>query len=332
MSKKSIVVAGAGILGLWQAYVLARAGNRVRLVEESTEPFARSSSRWAAAMIGPECEAEGAPPIVRDLGHEGLALWRAMYPGLVVNGTLVVAPARDTADLARFAGMTEQHEIADAARIAALEPDLSGRFERGLFYSGEAHVDAMKAMNWLLTEIRALGVGIDLGQPWQPHGEDVTIDCRGIGAKTDLPSLRGVRGERILIQSRDVTLSRPVRLLHPRQPIYVVPHNEGRFVVGASVIEREDDGPITLKSALDLLGSAYALHPAFGEASILDIGAGIRPAFPDNVPRVIVEDDGRMIRVNGAYRHGFLLAPVLAKAVVTYVSDGRVESPLFGNS
>ena len=75
-------------------------------------------------MIAPECEAEGAPPIVRDLGHEGLALWRAMYPGLVANGTLVVAPARDAADLARFARMTDQHEIADAARIAALEPDL----------------------------------------------------------------------------------------------------------------------------------------------------------------------------------------------------------------
>ena len=88
---------------------------------------------------------------------------------------------------------------------------------------------------------------------------------------------------------------------------------------------------MTLKSALDFLGSAYALHPAFGEASIIDIGAGIRPAFPDNVPRVVVEEDGRMIRVNGAYRHGFLLAPVLAKAVLAYLSDGRIESPLFSH-
>ena len=59
-----------------------------------------------------------------------------------------------------------------------------------------------------------------------------------------------------------------------------MPQGDGRFVVGASVIEREDDGPMTLKSALDLLGSAYALNPAFGEASILDMGAGVRPAFP----------------------------------------------------
>ncbi len=97
-----------------------------------------------------------------------------------------------------------------------------------------------------------------------------------MAARGDLPKLRGVRGERVLIETRDVKLSRPVRLLHPRQPIYVVPQGDGRFVVGASVIEREDDGPMTLKSALDLLGSAYALNPAFGEASILDLGAGVQ--------------------------------------------------------
>jgi glycine oxidase len=89
---------------------------------------------------------------------------------------------------------------------------------------------------------------------------------------------------------------------------------------------------MTLKSALDLLGSAYALHPAFGEASILDMGAGVRPAFPDNVPRIVIEDDGRTIRVNGVYRHGFLLAPVLAQLVVGFLSDGRRQSPLFSNA
>jgi glycine oxidase len=327
MSKPSITVIGAGIMGLWQTYLLARVGHRVRLIEQSAEPFARSSSRWAAAMIAPECEAEGAPPIVRELGREGLALWQEIYPETVVNGTLVVAPARDATDLARFARVTERHELIDAKHIASLEPDLSGRFGRGLYYSGEGHVEARKAMGWLLSEAKALGVEAIFGTAWKPD-DDVTIDCRGIGARQDLASLRGVRGERLLIESRDVTLSRAVRLLHPRQPIYVVPQGSQRFVVGASVIEREDDGPMTLKSALDLLGSAYALHPAFGEAAILEMGAGIRPAFPDNVPRIIIENGGRTIRVNGAYRHGFLLAPVMAKVVAAYLSDSSVESPL----
>jgi glycine oxidase len=329
LSKLSITVVGAGITGLWQAYTHARAGHRVRLVERSSEPFSQCASRLAAAMIAPECEAEGAPPVVRDLGRESIALWRDTYPRTVVNGTLVVAPPRDTADLLRFEKMTERHEVVAASNIETLEPDLAGRFERGLLYTTEAHVVATEALQWLLTEARALGVVTEFGQPYKSGGEDLTIDCRGIGARQDLPSLRGVRGERILIQSRDVALSRPVRMLHPRQSIYIVPQGEGRYVIGASLIEREDEIPMTVKSALDLLGSAYALHPAFGEASILDMGAGIRPAFPDNIPRTLVEDGGRTIRVNGTYRHGFLLAPVLARAVAGFLSDGRRDGPLF---
>ena len=305
MSKPSILVIGAGIFGLWQAYTLVRAGYSVRLIEESSEPFARAASRWAGAMIAPECEAEGAPTSVRDLGRDGLRIWREAYPGIISNGTLVVAQARDAADLARFARLTEWHETVGAARLGELEPMLGGRFERGLYFSSEAHLDAREALEWLLGEVRLLGAEIVFNSLGEEAPADITIDCRGIGAREDLPSLRGVRGERVLIHTLDVSLSRPVRLLHPRQPIYVVPQGDGRFVVGASVIEREDDGPMTLKSALDLLGSAYALHPSFGEASILDMGAGIRPAFPDNVPRILIEKDGRVIRVNGAYRHGF---------------------------
>ncbi len=329
MNQRSILVVGAGIFGLWQAYTLARAGHRVRLIDESPEPFASASSRWAAAMIAPECEAEAAPVVVRDLGRDGLHIWRDAYPATISNGTLVVAHGRDAGDLARFAKLTEGHEVTTASRIGELEPVLAGRFERGLYFESEAHVDARQAMAWLLEEIRALGADIAFGRIWNGASGDITIDCRGFGARADLPSLRGVRGERVLIGTRDVSLSRPVRLLHPRQPIYVVPQGDGRFIIGASVVEREDAGPVTLKSALDLLGSAYALHPAFGEASILELGAGVRPSFPDNVPRIVVEDGGRVIRVNGAYRHGFLLAPVLAREVQRYLSDGRREGVLF---
>ena len=75
------------------------------------------------------------------------------------------------------------------------------------------------------------------------------------------------------------------------------------------------------------MGTAYALHPGFGEAQILETGAGVRPAFPDNVPRAIVRDGGRRIFVNGAFRHGFLLAPVLAEAVAGYLATGA-DHPL----
>lgn len=327
--KANITVAGAGVLGLWQALALARAGYSVTLVEQSNVPFAQAASRWAGAMLAPDCEAESAPAVVRDLGRASYELWRGAFPGVVRNGTLVIAASRDLGELSRFARATEGHEILDEKGVANLEPDLANRFASGLFYPNEAHFDCIAGMAALLDAAKALGVAVIFGTASPPvaGSDNILIDCRGLAARDLVKGLRGVRGERIVVRTREVNLSRPVRLLHPRQPIYVVPQGDGRYVVGATVIEREDNGAMTVRSALELLGSAYALHPAFAEAAILEMGAGVRPAFADNVPRIIIEHE-RTIRVNGAYRHGFLLAPILAQAVVDHLATGRCDHPL----
>jgi glycine oxidase len=329
LKRLEITVVGAGVLGLWQAVALSRAGHAVRLIEKSPVPFAEAASRWAGAMLAPDCEAESAPALVRDLGRASYDLWRSAFPGVVRNGTLVTAAARDLSELTRFARATQGHQTLDESALAACEPDLGGRFASALLYPEEAHFDCIAGMAALLEAAKGLGVAIVFGivSPALAGSDNIVVDCRGLAARGEVKGLRGVRGERLVVHTREVNLSRPVRLLHPRQPIYVVPQGDGRYVVGATVIEREDDGPMTVRSALELLGSAYALHPAFAEAAILDMGAGVRPAFADNVPRVIVEHE-RAIRVNGAYRHGFLLAPVLAQAVVDYLASGRFDHPL----
>src|SRR3546814_17753373 len=60
---------------------------------------------------------------------------------------------------------------------------------------------------------------------------------------------------------------------------------------------------------MELLGAAYAVHPAFGEAEVVEIGVDARPAFPDNLPRTWREGD--TVFVNGPYRHGVLLTPAM---------------------
>ncbi len=332
MDQLSITVVGAGIVGLWQALVLARRGHRVRLIERSAEPFAEAASAFAGAMLAPYCEAEAAEPVVRELGLASLAMWKETYPGVVPNGTLVVAGTRDRAELQRFARMTEGFVRLDAAGIDALEPDLQGRFAAGLSYPAEAHVEPREAMRFLLEAARTAGAHIATGAAWPGSSPDASetetiIDCRGLEARSDLAALRGVRGERLIVRSREVALQRPVRLLHPRHPLYVVPWGDGRFMVGATVIESDDAGPITVRSALELLGAAYALHPAFAEAEILDAGAGVRPAFPDNVPKIVVR--GRALHVNGLYRHGFLLAPALAQQVAQHLEGGATDARVF---
>lgn len=331
-SRDTFTIAGAGILGLWQALTLARAGKRVRLLEASAEPFAAAASRFAGAMLAPFCEGEAAPPVVRDLGIAGLKLWRAAYPGLVNAGSLVLAGPRDRSELTHYQRLTTGYTILDEKGLAALEPELAGRFGAGLHFADEAHMATPAAMSFLLEAARASGAEVRLGTPFDPdtaRPEDgIVIDCRGMAARAHVPDLRGVRGERLVVRAPDVVLSRPVRLLHPRHPIYVVPWGDGRFVVGATVIESEEAGPATVRSVLELLGTAYALHPAFAEAEIIDMGAGVRPAYADNVPRARVAAGGRRVDVNGAYRHGFLLAPVLAEAVAAWAENPARTHPL----
>jgi glycine oxidase len=139
--------------------------------------------------------------------------------------------------------------------------------------------------------------------------------------------LRGVRGEMLVIETGEIALARPIRLLHPRVPFYIVPWSGHRFMLGATLIESGDQGAATVRSALDLLGLAYTLHPAFGEARIVGIAADVRPSFPDNAPKIIIR--GRHILVNGLYRHGFLLAPSLAALVAHYIREGTAREDVF---
>src|SRR5262249_62295056 len=94
--------------------------------------------------------------------------------------------------------------------------------------------------------------------------------------------------------------------------------------VGGSMVESEGRGAVSVGSALELLNAAYALHPAFGEAEIVELGAALRPAFPDNLPHV--RRDGRVLRANGLYRHGFLLAPALASQVADTIFNSKLET------
>jgi len=93
-------------------------------------------------------------------------------------------------------------------------------------------------------------------------------------------------------------------------------------MLGATMIESADRNRITARSMLELLSAAYALNPAFGEAEVVEIGVDVRPAFPDNLPKV--RRIGSTIYANGLYRHGFLLAPALSEAVADLVLNDEI--------
>ena len=321
----SVSSIGAGIAGAWHALLFAQAGHDVTLHERSDASLMLSTSHWAGGMLAPYCESEVAEPIISRLGLRALDLWRRELPDTPFNGSLVVAHPRDRNDFERFARLTEGHQRLDAAGIAALEPSLEGRFREGLFFAAEGHVEPRRVLPKLHERIIAAGGTIKFNSDVSADDvEGLVIDCRGLAARDTQGELRGVKGELILIETDEVTLSRPVRLIHPRWPLYVIPREDHLFMLGATSIEAEDTG-VSVRSALELLSAAYTVHPAFGEARIIEFGSGLRPAFPDNLPRITIRRDSR-IDVNGLYRHGFLIAPALAEMTLGYVQRGQIDN------
>ena len=303
-----ITIVGAGIAGVACAYEFARRGCAVTLVEQRAAA-GLGCSWYAGGMIAPWCECETAEPVIGELGRETLAFWREHFPGTVAKGTLVVAPRRDLPDLHRFARRTAEFEWLDARQLAAIEPQLAGVHNQALYFPREAHLDPRQAVIALMTRID-VDFGVRLATA-APATADWTIDCRGLDAADVLKDLRPVKGEMLVVKSPELNFSRPLRMLHPRMPVYVVPRGDGVYMIGATMIENAEQGRVTVRSVLELLGAAYALHPNFGEAEIIETGSGLRPAFPDHLPRLRLR--GRTIYVNGLYRHGFLIAPALAR-------------------
>ena len=314
---QSVEIVGSGVVGLCAAHAFAGRGCDVRVISKSGGPGAQCCSWWAGGMLAPGCEAESAEPLIGELGAESIAFWqRVARPRM--TGSLVLALPRDLPDLRRFERMTEGWA---AVSPADLEPDLA-RFARGLFFAAEGFFDPRLVLDELARDLAARGVRFETGVAEARSAADLRVDCRGLAARDALPDLRGVKGEMLLIRSGEVSLSRPIRLVHPRWPLYIVPRGDGVFMIGATMIESGERGRATVRSALELLGAAYALHPAFGEAEILEIGSDARPAFPDNLPRL--RWVGGTLYINGMFRHGFLCAPALARRAVEMVLDGTV--------
>ena len=249
-----------------------------------------------------------------------------------------------------------QQQAINRQQLTALEPELAVRFSQALYLPTEGQIDNRLLLQALEQQLHAENVtwlsesevieikhktfntGCDIRWQTSPPNRnnrwqtfDLAIDCRGIGAKVstslqlstqhnaELADLRAVRGELFHLFAPEVNISRPVRLMHPRYQLYIAPKNNGHYVVGATEIESDDSAPMTVRSAMELLSAAYSVHAGFAEANIRQHVSQLRPAFSDNQAKII--GDNALIQVNGLYRHGFLIAPIVLAQVIEHVDN-----------
>lgn len=334
MSKK-IAVIGAGISGLLAACMNAEKGYQVTIFEKQDFPPVNPST-IAGGMMAPYSEIDTLPLNFVNAGVKGIDMWKAMLDDgadfvFSKEGSLFVAHPADEVYLDRFVhhlhSVSGSWQWVNEKEICALEPDLRSRFSKGIYIPEEAHLVPLLALEALFKKFISLN-GEMIRQEAQPDelmlDYDWVIDCRGYAPQFD-QNLRGIKGEILLIRNLEFSLTRPVRLMHPRYPLYIVPRPDHVFAVGATAIENadEDDGLVMLRSAMELMSACYSLHPSFGESKVLDMSSGIRAAYQDNLPRIIIDGEKRYIRSNGLFRHGYLLSPIMARCIAHYIETGE---------
>lgn len=339
-----IAVVGAGLSGRLLSYHLHELGHKLTIFDANS-PQQNDNCGWVAAgMLSPLAESVTGEQLIYDLGAASLKLWPQLLEKLDAHnmmqqaGSILVAHPQDVAELNLVKQQlsskvpAELVQNLDSQQILALEPELTN-FSSGLYLTSEAQLDnravlrslathLLDAANviWITdTQVTALSA-YNLKTVAAEYQFDWVFDCRGMGAVTSHNDLRGVRGESILVNAPEVKLTRPVRLMHPRYCLYIVPKLNNGYVIGATSIESDDSSPVSVRSALELLSAAYSVHTGFAEACIDELQVGVRPSLSDNLPKITHQPG--LTSINGLYRHGFLMAPAIVEQAIKLL-DGK---------
>ncbi len=331
-----IGIAGVGLVGRVLALNLLQQGHTLTLFDEDTAYGDKAAGMTAAGMLAVFAELESAESVIFDHGNRSIVLWPALLEQIGIQdayqqeGSIITAHPQDYNELDHFIETLKfkvpeasKIELLDRTQLTKLEPDLE-QHAKAFFIPQEGQVDAqrfMKASSDYLLAHPDVKWHEETKVSEVTHGKicftggcekyDWVFDARGLGANGQVENLRGVRGEVLWLDAPEVKITRPTRMLHPRYKIYIVPRPNNRYVIGATEIESEDRSPVSVRSSLELLSAVYSMHSGFGEARIVNMLTNCRPTLRDNLPKI--EQEEKLTRINGLYRHGYLLAPAVVE-------------------
>jgi len=331
-----IGIAGVGLVGRVLALNLLRQGHTLTLFDEDTAYGDNAAGMTAAGMLAVFAELESAESVIFEHGKRSIALWPALLEQIGIadayqqEGSIITAHPQDYSELDHFIETLKSKveeaseiELLDRKRLIELEPDLE-QHAKAFYIPHEGQVDAQRFMkatsDYLLehpqvtwhenTKVMDVSVGTIFANN-EVKKFDWVFDTRGLGANEQVTHLRGVRGEVFWLDAPEVNITRPTRMLHPRYKIYIVPRPNNRYIIGATEIESEDKSPMSVRSSLELLSAVYSMHSGFAEARIVNMVTNCRPTLKDNLPAIVHGE--KMTRINGLYRHGYLLAPAVVE-------------------
>jgi len=338
MDAGRIVVAGAGAVGSTIAYVLARAGHAVTVVDPA--PMGANASGVAAGMLAPAFEAlfDAESAGRHDLFVEARDPWPALAEAigleLARDGALALGAEDEVrawaASLKARGAEARVRAPGEAARIAVGSPPNAW----AVFAPGDWRLDPMLALAALRRAAEGLGARFVTGRVQGFDGRAVQIEgaspfaaahlviatgaAQGLAdLAPELAELAPIKGH-ILRASGDF-VAQPV----VRAPGVYVCRAAGEIIVGATMEPGRPDTDIDPIAVQGLIDAAAPLTASLGP---LDwrASAGVRAATPDGLPLVGWSRTPGVILAVGARRNGWLLAPLIAETVLETI-EGRVS-------
>jgi glycine oxidase len=368
MNQADVVVVGAGVIGCAIARELARQGVSVLAIERDS-PGRRAT--WAAAgMLSPLGESGGSGPFL-ELADESLRRFAAFAEGLMEEsgidveyrqaGKLHVAFDGEEGPLHALATDAEAERfgasLLDRAAALELEPALSPEVSAVLRVARDHRVNNRLLAQALLASAVSAGAhfrtaspvaglttrdgavtGVRLASGDQVEAGTVVLAAGAWTAQlSGLPRevpVRPVKGQMFAVDSRSRMPGKDgVQLRHViyAPDCYIIPREDGRILVGATVEEAGFQKGATPRGITMLMTAAVRVVPAIADLPLVETWAGFRPATPDNLPILGVEPMARgLLYATGHYRNGILLAPVTAHCIAELVVHGRSDVDISG--
>ena len=322
-----VVVAGAGVFGASIAFVLAKAGARVTLVDPA--PIGANASGVAAGMLAPVFESlfEDGPECFARL-IDARDDWPAFAAAtaISINKPGALAVTRDKATLAdwvaRLGKIGASFVIRSQAEVARTRPDLAeGLF--GVETWDDWRLEAQAALNALLSAVKAAGADLrqtsvtdfTAGEATLGDGSSLEADALVIatGANAGLVRLAPELADLMPIKGHilEVIGAKVAPYVVRFEGGYICPTPTGCFV-GATMEQGRSDVSIEPEKVELLRENAARYAPVLRTESFV-ARAGVRAATVTGWPLIGKSGTPGVWLAVGARRNGWLLAPRIAQ-------------------
>ena len=336
----SITVIGGGILGLGAAWEIARRGHHVRVIE--ADAIGAGSSGGTVGALAPHApDGWNEKKMVQFVSLLGAArFWDKVAqaggrdPGYARTGRVQAVAVADLPKLrarvegaGRYWGSAARMWLTQDRPEGPLCPDSADGW--WLRDDLTARISPRRACAALAAAIEAKGGEIVTGRHavpdrtpgpaiWATGAPGLAMLGEDLGRKVG----QGVKGQGALLRFRA-----PLAPQVYAEGLHVVPHADGTVGVG-STSENSFDHDGTDGQLDAVIARARAACPALEGAEVLERWAGIRPRARSRAP-LMGPWPGRAghFVLNGGFKIGFGMAPIMASLIADLVLEGRDAIP-----